>query len=957
MKPAPAPTLNLICRSSYAKPICVAAWVISGWFLLATTVSGGDEPAPRASTPADVEFFEKRIRPVLAENCFACHGEKKQQGGLRLDSLEALKKGSDNGPVVMPGVPDESTLIEAIRHDTATKMPPKKKLSDSAIADLTTWVKMGVPWPATADTSAARSLAPQSNAWKTHWAFQPVRDPGIPAVKDTTWPLTSIDPFLLVKLEDKGVHPSPSADRRTLLRRVTFDLIGLPPTPEEIAAYETDTSVDAFNKVVDRLLASPHYGERWGRFWLDVARYADTKGYVFLDDASFPWSFTYRDYVIRAFNEDLPYDRFVVEQLAADRLALKDDKRPLTALGFLTLGGRFMNNPQDILDDRIDVVTRGLMGLTVTCARCHDHKFDPIPTKDYYSLYGVFASSVEPPVPPTFTQPPKTEVYAKFAKELETREANVEAFLHAKQEELVHASRTRVAEYLLAAQAMRDVPNTDDFMLIADGSDLNPKMLGRWRVYLDRTRKAHHPIFAPWHALAALPADSFGAKAAEFVSRLVEAPDPAQPINPLVVAALAEHPPATLAEAAHIYARILNRIEAIWQDYARRAELNGAPARALPDQALEELRGVFHGPDSPPDIANAPFNHLELLPDRPSQGKLQELRKAIETWRATGPGAPPRAMVLEDAPTPVESRVFLRGNPNNLGDVVPRQFLGVLSGQTRQPFHEGSGRLELAKAIADRANPLTARVIVNRVWMQHFGAPLVGTPSDFGMRSDPPTHPDLLDHLATTFMRGGWSLKALHRRILLSAAYRQASDDRPDCRRIDPENTLLWRMNRRRLDFEAMRDALLAVSGRLDHAVGGPPLPDLGSTTTNRRTLYGLIDRLNLPGLFRTFDFPDPNATSPARSNTTVAPQALFLMNHPFVQAAARAVLMRPDVAVEMEPPQKIRRLYALMYGRAPSDHELELGRAFLNAPIRMDLVWPEYAQALLLSNEFAFVD
>lgn len=959
MNPASAPSSTSYSHAFRAGRVRSRAWfailIGGGCLAVAANALGRDEPAPRPSSPADTEFFEKRVRPVLAENCFGCHGEKKQQGGLRLDSLAALQRGSDNGPVVMPGAPDDSTLIEAIRHDTATKMPPKKKLSDTAIADLTTWVKMGAPWPA--DATSARSAAPAPGAWERHWAFQPVHDPAMPGVKDASWPATSIDCYLLAKFEERGLRPSPEADRRTLVRRVTFDITGLPPTPEEVEAFENDQSNDAYVKVIDRLLASPHYGERWGRYWLDVARYADTKGYVFFEDANFPWSYTYRDYVIRSLNEDLPYDQFLLQQLAADRLPLGEDKRPLTALGFLTLGGRFMNNQQDILDDRIDVVTRGLLGLTVTCARCHDHKFDPIPTKDYYSLYGVFASSVEPAIPPTFTPPPQTEVYEKFAKELDAREAKLEEFVRSKHDELVNLSRTRAGEYLLAAQAMRDVPNTEDFMLIADGGDLNPKMLVRWRVYLDRTRRAHHPVFAPWHAFVALPADAFAARAAEYVSRLVADPDPARPVNPAVVAALAEHPPATMAEAAQVYAKLLNRTESIWQDYERRAALNQTPPMGLPDPALEELRRVFHGPDSPPDVARSPFGDLDLLPDRPSQAKLQELRKAVETWRATGAGAPPRAMALEDSPSPVTPRVFLRGNPNNQGDFVPRQFLGALSGPHRQPFREGSGRLELARAIVSRTNPLTARVLVNRVWMQHFGAPLVGTPSDFGLRSDPPTHPELLDHLATTFMKEGWSLKALHRRILLSSAYRQASDDRPDGRRVDPENALLWRMNRRRLDFEAMRDSLLAVSGQLDRTVGGPPVKDIAAVASTRRTLYGVIDRLNLPGLYRTFDFPDPNATSPGRSNTTVAPQALFLMNHPFVQSAAREILKRSDLASEPEPQKRIRRVYSLAYGRAPTADELEVARSFLNAAGSTEAVWTEYAQALLLSNEFIFVD
>jgi hypothetical protein len=616
-----------------------------------------------------------------------------------------------------------------------------------------------------------------------------------------------------------------------------------------------------------------------------------------------------------------------------------------------------MSNPHDIIDDRIDVVTRGLLGLTVTCARCHDHKFDPIPTRDYYSLYGVFASSVEPPVPPLFAEPPHTPVYEAFARELAERERKLRDFVTAKYDELVRLSKRRAAEYLLAAQAALGQPNTEDFMLIADGSDLNPKMVLRWQVFLARTRKGRDPVFAPWHALAVLPEAEFAARARPLVRQWADTPDPVRPVNAAVVAALDAEPPRSLADVARVYARLLNTADMLGREADARAALNGTSPRPLPFPALDALRAAFNGADAPPNVPRLTEGELALLPDRPSQAKLQELRKAVETWRATGPGAPPRAMALEDAPVPVEPRVFVRGNPNNPGVTVPRQFLAVLSGPGRRPFQNGSGRLELARAIVDPLNPLTARVIVNRVWAYHFGSPLVGTPSDFGLRSEPPTHPALLDHLATSFMRDGWSLKSLHRRIMLSHAYRQASADRPECRRVDPENALLWRMNRRRLDFEATRDALLAASGRLDAAIGGPSVQGVAAPSNARRTLYGFVDRLNLPGLYRTFDFPDPNATSPRRDRTTVAPQALFLMNHPFVLEASRRVLGRADVAGERTTADRVGRLYRILYGRAPDADEVRLGSAYLDREPASAAAWERYVQALLLANEFVFVD
>ncbi len=835
-----------------------------------------------------------------------------------------------------------------------------------------------------------------------HWAFQPIGNPPLAAVKNVSWPMTGIDHFILGKLEQHELTRSPSADKRTLIRRATFDLIGLPPTPDEIAAFEADASPAAFANVVDRLLASPHYGERWGRHWLDVARYADTKGYVFFEEATYPWAFTYRDYVLQAFNDDLPYDQFILEQLAADLLLAEESRRPdaslrasgvppapprrledsppgvganssahanrrsLRALGFLTLGSRFMSNQFDILDDRIDVVTRGLMGLTVSCARCHDHKFDPIPTKDYYSLYGVFAGSAEPPVPPLYEDPPDTEAYRKFEQELHERERRLTAFVRQKHFEVVAGARKRAGEYLAAAHASRDQPRTDDFMLLADGSDLNPKMILRWQVFLQRTRKPHHPVLSAWHAFAALEDDpaSFAERAREVANKLST-----PPINPLVALAFVGLPPANMTEVAQRYGELLREAENRWQVLLAEAWIRCGglllpeftPQR-LDNPALEELRQVLYGPETPPDLAMNPLGDLELLPDRPAQAELQKLRGALEQWRAQGPGAPPRAMVLEDSPSQYAQRVFRRGNPNNQGEVVPRRFLSVLAGDNPKPFAQGSGRLELARAIVNRNNPLTARVIVNRVWLHHFGQGLVRTPSDFGLRSQPPTHPELLDHLAAWFMDNGWSLKKLHRHIMLSATYQQVSTPKRaagfiPAEQFDPENTLLWRMNRRRLDFESTRDALLAVSGRLDRTIGGPSVKDSLAASANRRSLYSHLDRLNVPGLLRTFDFPNPDATSPQRDQTTVPPQALFLMNHPFVIDCARALLKRPEIAKERTMTRRVVELHRLLYGREPKLEGLALAEEYLQDAGNNAGAWERYIQVLLMANEFVFVD
>ena len=956
--------------------VCAAGLCLSGSLAIADDEAGATKARPRAQGTSafaeHAEFFEARIRPILAEHCIRCHGPKKQESGLRLDSRAGVLKGNDAGPVVVPGRPEESPLIEAIHYDATVKMPPKAKLPQQAIADLTAWVGMGVPWPEVTRASdpekaGEHTETPIAATARRHWAFRPVQDSDPPAVQDAAWPRTSVDRFILARLEARGLAPSPAADRRTLIRRATIDLTGLPPSPAEVAAFETDSSPGAYDRLIDRLLASPRYGERWGRYWLDVARYADTKGYVFFQDADFHWAYTYRDYVIGAFNRDLPYDRFLVEQLAADRLPPGPgaDKPPLTALGFLTLGGRFMSNFHDVIDDRIDVVCRGLMSLTVTCARCHDHKFDPIPTQDYYSLYGVLASAREPMIPPEAAASPRSAAYEKFVHELGARQQKLAEFVTAKHRELIETAKRRAGEYLLAAQQALDQPSTEDFMLIADGTDLNPAMLVRWQSYLSRTRRDRDPVFAPWHALASLPEHDFAARSADVIARFGATASAASAsdgpagirVNPVVARVLAEGAPRSLAEVARIYGRVFNAVEALWQDAARRAALEGRGPRPLPVPALEALRQVFHGADSPPAVPMDPFGELALLPDRPSQAKLQELRKAVQTWLTSGPGAPARAMSLEEAAAPVEPRVFIRGNPHNLGEHVPRRFLAALAGSRREPFRDGSGRLELARAIASRDNPLTARALVNRVWMHHLGTPMVATPGDFGLRSELPTHPELLDHLAARFINDGWSIKALHRRILLSAVYQQRSDDRAEARAVDPENALYWRMNRRRLDFEATRDALLAVSGRLDGRLGGPPMPSLTGPVANRRTVYGFIDRLNLPGLYRTFDFPDPNATSPRRDQTTVAPQALFLMNHPVAVDAARALIARPEVATAHDPDSKVDRLYQLIYGRAPGVDEGALARELLAGSTAGTDPWRALAHALLMANEFVFVD
>jgi hypothetical protein len=881
-------------------------------------------------SPEAAEFFETRVRPVLAENCYSCHGPKLQQSGLRVDNLASLLKGTDAGhPSLVPGDPAKSLLIQVLSHTGPVKMPPQGKLAPEAIEALTAWVKMGAPWPGGGASTTGQAPDP-----KKHWAFQPVANPALPKVKNKAWIKSPIDAFVLAKLESKKMTPARPADRRTLIRRAYFDVTGLPPSAADVEAFVNDKSPTAFAKVVDRLLDSPQYGERWARYWLDVARYADTKGYVFTEERRYPYSYTYRDYVVRAFNEDKPYDRFLLEQLAADRLELGDDRRSLAAMGFLTLGRRFLNSQPDIIDDRIDVVFRGTQGLTVACARCHDHKFDPIPTADYYSVYGVFASSNEPKDGPLLETPERTAAYVAYETQLKALEAEAQGFLERERTAILVLGKTKVADSLLAAREASQ-PGAD-LRAIAAKRGLPDGLVRRWMTFLGDVSRGHHAVFSPWIQLAAIPDAEFAAKAGPLAAGFAANKDSQRLLNPAVAAEFAGPAPASLEQVAQRLAKVLT-----------------TPTR---DQQIEHALDSIGGPLN---IATA---DVERLIDRAKQNDYRALRAKVDKLKATSPAAPARAMVLQDNPNPVMPRILRRGNPNNPGDAVPRQFLAVLSGPERKPFSNGSGRLEMAEAIANKQNPLTARVMVNRVWLGHFGLGLVRTPSDFGLRSDPPTHPELLDHLSTYFMENGWSLKKLHRLIMLSSTYQQSSELNPTYARNDPDNTLLWRMNRRRLDFESLRDSLLWTSGRLSSEIGGPPVDILKQPSEPRRTLYGFIDRQNLPNLFRTFDFASPDTHSPQRFVTTVPQQALFMMNSPFIVEQAKALVARTEVASAAQSADKIRQLYRVAFARDASTEELALGQRFLKSVERqpdgkgLD-PWQEYAQVLLMSNEFAFVD
>ena len=738
-----------------------------------------------APTQEQVEFFENSVRPVLVEHCYKCHGPEKQKGDLRMDSRAALLKGTDAGPVVFPGEPMKGTFIKSIRHESENMMPEKApKLSDEKIAALTEWVRMGVPWP---ENDKASPPSPAEIA-RTHWAFQAIRKPSVPTVKDPShWAQSEIDRFVLAKLEAAGLSPSPIASRYTLIRRATFDLTGLPPTMAAVADFEKDPAPvrEAFAKVVERLLASPQYGERWGRHWLDVARYADHRGYLAGGvSREYPFAWTYRDWVIRALNADMPYDQFLTHQIAADIPGSGGKPEDVAALGFLTLGRRFLNNQNDIIDDRIDVIMRGTMSLTVGCARCHDHKYDPITAKDYYALHGVMASCDEdsdpeklPLLPGGKAEPAFEKARAAMLAELRTVD-------------------TGIANRLSAT------------LRIASGLS----------------------IFIP-----------------------------AETIDPI------------------------------------------ATKNRLGRKALDERQKV--------------------------KTKLVKLE--------LDPGSPPRAHVLRDKPRPVTPHVFLRGNPSRPGEVVPRRFPSFLGGDSA-PFKQGSGRLELAKSITAPGNPLTARVITNRVWMHHFGTGFTPTPGDFGTRSETPVHGELLDWLATNFTANGWSLKKLHRTVLLSSTWMQDSvhpsqiasanpqKSAKSPQTVDPENRLLWRQSRQRLEWEAMHDALLAAAGNLDETIGGRPVKLFTEPYPKRRAVYAYIDRQNLPGTLRTFDFASPDLMNPQRSTTSVPQQALYMMNSPFVIAQAEALTEAPDFSSTAPEERHVQMLYQRVLSRKATPSEVK---------------------------------
>ncbi|HTN74160.1 MAG TPA: DUF1553 domain-containing protein, partial [Pirellulaceae bacterium] len=644
-------------------------------------------------------------------------------------------------------------------------------------------------------------------------------------------------------------------------------------------------------------------------------------GYVYAREQRF-WvhAWAYRDWVVKALNDDLPYDRFLLFQIAADQAS--DDRSQLAAMGFLTLGRRFLGVTHDIIDDRIDVVTRGTMGLTVSCARCHDHKYDPIPTRDYYALYGVFqncqerlAQLAEPAV--------KDAAYQAFHTEFQKRQKKLSDTLAQRRMETSTRVRARVADYLAAQFELHKYPE-EGFDQVLAKDDILPNFVRRWQTHLTHAAKTHDPIFVPWHAYAKLPPQDFAAQAITVTETLAQ--QPSGEIHPLVLQRFVK-PPATMREVADRYGELLQSIDQTWQAALKlAADEQRDPPTQLDVVDAEMLRKLLYGPAAPCEVPDEAIVNIEMYFDLSACDELWRLQGEVDNWLIQQPLAPAYACVLEDRAVLVNPRVFKRGRPANKGDEVPRQFLEWFSGPNRQPFQHGSGRLELAKAIIDPNNPLTARVIVNRVWMHHLGAGLVRTPSDFGTRAEAPSHPELLDWLTSRFIAEGWSLKRLHRRIMLSATYQQSSTKPADAalaakvQSVDPENRMLSRMNERRLTFEELRDSLLASSNQLDRRTGGKAA-DMFQPSFRRRALYGLVDRQFLPSTLRVFDFANPDLHIPQRSDTTVPQQALFFLNHQLLVGQAQALATRLPKAASAE--ERVALLYRYTYQRAPTPTQL----------------------------------
>ena len=944
------------------------------------------DDAPR---PDQVEFFETKVRPVLVEHCYSCHSAtaKKLKANLLLDSAAGLMKGGESGPVIVSGEPAKSRLVDAIHYQNVDlQMPPKKKLAEKQIADLTAWVKMGAPWPASTATTATVAHAEGFDLQKrkaSHWSWQPVRPVPAPAVKDAAWPRSEIDAFVLARLEENGLAPAAPADGRTLARRAFFDLTGLPPTPAEVNQFVNDPSANAFESLVDRLLASPHFGERWGRHWLDLVRYAETFGHEF--DYPIPNARQYALYVIRAMNADVPYDQLVSEHVAGDLLPnprlhpTEGFNESLIGSGFWYLGEQ-VHGPVDVrqhqadrIDNQIDVFGKAFQGLTIACARCHDHKFDAIATKDYYALYGVLESTRMQQA----LLDPGGKIGEVVARMNQIR-AEANQLVGKPQTPVSPASagsafetfdKTDYREWFPTGWAFGDAPTQPgDWDSCARGARLAPPGVAHSGMLSKKLRGVlrSRSFIIPGHS----------------IDYHLAGVDPGCRVRLIIDGYTMDAYNGVLFPGISFPVDTGGKFQWHRQDVKMYAG-HRAHIEIIDEGdgwiAVDEIR--FNNGDTTRP-AREDSDPAPIAPDEVLAAKLAEIAKRLDQEAESVP-EPMRALAVADGDG-VDGRVFLRGSHKTLGEAVPRRFIEAIVSAGSPTASPGSARLEIARRLTDPSNPLTARVFVNRVWHHLFGRGIVPSVDDFGVMGQPPTHPQLLANLADRFVKEGWSLKRLVRAMMLTSTYQMASvSTDPLAKEVDPQNMLLHRMPVRRLEAEAVRDAILAVSGRLDRTVYPPPVevhltpfmegrgrPQQSGPLDGegRRSVYISVRRNFLPPIMLAFDFPVPFNTIGRRTVSNVPAQALILLNDPFVveQATtwAKIVFAEPGLS----PRQRIERMYEQAFARPPTDQEADEAIAFLHAQgkalglstddrVNDVRVWADLAHVLFNVKEFIFVN
>jgi mono/diheme cytochrome c family protein len=944
----------------------------------ATLAAPAASATSTSSLPAvDADFFENKVRPIFANSCYDCHDET-AKGGLRLDTKAGFEKGGKNGAEVIAGEPEKSRLIAAVEQTGELKMPKGSgKLKAEDIATLVAWVKAGANWPASASaplgTTATTGVITEKQ--REFWSFQPLKTPPTPAIEDKRfehWARTPIDHFILANLHSAGLTPAQQADRRTLIRRATYDLTGLPPTEQEVEAFINDRASNAWEKVVDRLLASPRYGERWGRHWLDVARYSeddvrglDPKGRGYMP---FAGAYRYRDWVIKSFNDDLPYDKFVEMQLAGDHLPSKTEAEhndDLVATTYLGAGPWVWDQAEpvqgraDERNERVDAVTRGMLGLTVACARCHNHKYDPIAQKDYYRVVSIFASSTYKNYP--VVSPATAAAYDKKIVEEATIRADLRDYTTDLSKQMSGALAIQTSDYMVAAWHVlsKEKKTVDE---ASSSAKLDPEVLGRWVDYLGKDHP--YPYLNDWKAMMASSTST----------------------------------EAQARELADAFQKTVMRVRASGLDIDQQNDVIKAK-NYVPDRRLliDTNPGKFDTfdefcPGCELELKALPFDEAKLYSDifvtqsgdqeehfKPGvlmfmgwsltrrlgaafqdyiaaqQKKIDDLDKQLKD--ATYPYVNGET----DKAKPVDVNLNIRGNPHSPGPVIQRGFLTVLSPPDKQPYSDGSGRLEFAEDIAN--HPIAARVIVNRIWKWHFGTGIVNTPDNFGIMGDKPSNPELLEYLASEFVNHGRSIKWLQREIMLSAVYQQSVDESQEAHDKDGGNRLYSHFNRQRLDAEEIRDSMLFVAGDLDLKETSGPSTDFNEDNV-RRTVFCKVSRYRLNNYLMVFDFPNPSFTSEQRFSSNVPLQQLYFMNNPFVykQSGILADRVEPEPSDE----ERIDKVYEYIFERKPTAEELQLGLKFLSTtpekpgyavngqPIT---AWHEYARILLSSNEFQFVN